>query len=830
MASKDQVFEFARQEAIRQGVSPDLVVNMVKTESGGRIDAVSGKGARGPMQLMPATAKELGVNPDDWKDNIRGGVKYINQMLNQFGDPRLAVAAYNAGPGAVRRAGGIPEFKETQNYVQKVLGTNMAREINAQELGLQFDQIQPQAQVQPQTGGPREVDVQALNLNFGMADQPAPVQQSQPATLGSNITSGLREFGRQLGLTARIGVEGLGTALDIGAAPISNLINLATGAQTTQPASASMARVADVIGLPRPQGDFERSIQNIGKTVAATAAGTGAGRLLAAPLTTSLAGQTATQAVGTGLATQPVAQLAGAGTGATAVEGARNVFDVQDPFALTGIGLLGNLAGAGAASRFGNVQTGTQYADDFALESDQIGRTIESGRSRGLALGSADVGDGGQTIRGLRAIAGTTANEQGQRQKEVVRLIDRTATSVQPKGVKSGLESKAVAADLRTQYNTAKKNVAPLFDTARDLAGNQRIPVPQSREMISQVMDQFPETSDTNIIMRNINRLQNISETGGTYKEIRDIYSNIGSEVSRVQKGLPGGSYSPKQQAALNQLYKSLEADVDAWAAPRTLNGRPVYTPAGAAHERAMEQFRQTVVPFRQDQDIFRVVSSRTFGDDYDRASEVFSNKLTNNTQTANLSMDLMSPKGQQAAQFQILNDARSAALGLDRKSPNIDQFTRSLNLGMPDNPTPQQVILGRNPELFQEVNQIQDLLNTVRPSLTGQTDTSLLPFAPTIARTTVGALGSGAGLAMGFDPLTASFGATAGLFAPRVAGMAERGLTSLPATRFMLGQPNLGTAGATGITSQELQGRESNLLSNVLDLVVEPTIIPRGR
>jgi len=805
MASKDQVFEFARQEAIRQGVSPDLVVNMVKTESGGRINAVSNKGARGPMQLMPATAKELGVDINNWQDNIRGGVKYINQMLNQFGDPRLAVAAYNAGPGAVRRAGGIPEFKETQNYVQKVLGTNMAREINAQEFGLQFDQLQPQAPVQPQTGGPREVDLQALNLNFGMADQPAPVQQTQPS-LGSQLTSNLREVGRQIGLTARIGVEGLGTALDIGGAPISNLINLATGAQTTQPPSASMARIADVIGLPKPQGQLEQSVQNIGRTGVAAMTGVGAGRLLAGPAQTGLSGMTRTQAVGTGLATQPGAQLAGAGTGATAVEGARSkALDIQDPFALTAIGLLGNLAGAGAASRFGNVQTGTQYADDFALESDQIGRTIESGRSRGLALGSADVGDGGQTIRGLRAIAGTTANEQGQRQKEVVRLIDRTATSVQPKGVKSGLESKAVAADLRTQYNTAKKNVAPLFDTARDLAGNQRIPVPQSREMISQVMDQFPETSDTNIIMRNINRLQNISETGGTYKEIRDIYSNIGSEVSRVQKGLPGGSYSPKQQAALNQLYKSLEADVDAWAAPRTLNGRPVYTPAGAAHERAMEQFRQTVVPFRQDQDIFRVVSSRIFGEDYDRASEVFSNKLTNNTQTANLSMDLMSPKGQQAAQFQILNDARSAALGLDRKSPNIDQFTRSLNLGMPDNPTPQQVILGRNPELFQEVNQVQDLLNTVRPSLTGQTDTSLLPFAPTIARTTVGALGSGAGLAMGFDPLTASFGATAGLFAPRVAGMAERGLTSLPATRFMLGQPNLGTAGATGITASQL-------------------------
>jgi hypothetical protein len=796
MASKDQVFEFARQEAIRQGVSPDLVVNMVRTESGGRIDAVSGKGARGPMQLMPATAKELGVNPDDWKDNIRGGVKYINQMLNQFGDPRLAVAAYNAGPGAVRRAGGIPEFKETQNYVQKVLGTNMAREINAQELGLQFDQPQPQAPVQPQTGGPREVDLQALNLNFGMADQPAPVQQTQPS-LGSQLTSNLREVGRQIGLTARIGVEGLGTALDIGAAPISNLINLATGAQTTQPASASMARVADVIGLPRPQGDFERSIQNIGKTVAATAAGTGAGRLLAAPLTTSLAGQTATQAVGTGLATQPVAQLVAATGGSGTAEVARNVFDVQDPFALGGLSLLGGLATGGVASRFGNVQTGTQYRDPVT------GQLVEAGRARGVSVEAGDVGTGGGTIRALRGVAGTAEENLGKRQAEVTRLIDRTATAVQPKGVKAGTEIKTVANDLRSQYKTAKQNVSPLFDQAQKLAGDQPIVTARSAQAVTDVKSLFPETAETNVLLKNINRIDKYAGTGGTYKELRDLQKVVGSELSKVESGVPTGRYSELQVAALKRLYGSLDEDVAAWAAPRQINGKPVYTPAGAAHERAMEQFRQTVAPFRQDQDIYRVVSSKTRSEDYDRAATTFGNKLTNNTETADLSMNLMSDKGQQAAQFKILNDARSAALAADPKTPSIDNFNNSLKLGLMDNPTPQRVILSRNPSLLDEVSTVQDVLNTVKPSMTQQQLSPLLPMA---GRGAAGTVIPGAAIAAGVDPMTAgALGTGLALTAPRGFSLLDELMNSPTGTRFMLGQPNLGTAGATGLTAAQL-------------------------
>ncbi|GGL48512.1 lytic transglycosylase domain-containing protein [Caulobacter rhizosphaerae] len=113
--------QLAVEEAIAQGVDPHLVLRQMRKESGGDPGAVSPKGARGLMQLMPATARQLGVDPSDPVQNIRGGVTYMKQQLDSFGgDPRLAAAAYNAGPGAVRRYGGVPPYAETQDYVRTV--------------------------------------------------------------------------------------------------------------------------------------------------------------------------------------------------------------------------------------------------------------------------------------------------------------------------------------------------------------------------------------------------------------------------------------------------------------------------------------------------------------------------------------------------------------------------------------------------------------------------------------------------------------------------------------------------------------------------------------
>lgn len=98
-----------------------LVLGVIKQESGGNQGARSPVGAMGLMQLMPATASGLGVNPGDAKDNVRGGVTYLMQQLKAFGnDVPKALAAYNAGPGNVQKYGGVPPFAETQKYVQNI--------------------------------------------------------------------------------------------------------------------------------------------------------------------------------------------------------------------------------------------------------------------------------------------------------------------------------------------------------------------------------------------------------------------------------------------------------------------------------------------------------------------------------------------------------------------------------------------------------------------------------------------------------------------------------------------------------------------------------------
>ncbi len=113
------------QHASRQGVRKDLVRAVIQVESGFNPRAVSNKGAVGLMQLMPATARQLGVqNPFDPSENVRGGVAYLRQLLDRYdGDERLALAAYNAGPGAVDSHGQtVPPYRETRDYVSKVKG------------------------------------------------------------------------------------------------------------------------------------------------------------------------------------------------------------------------------------------------------------------------------------------------------------------------------------------------------------------------------------------------------------------------------------------------------------------------------------------------------------------------------------------------------------------------------------------------------------------------------------------------------------------------------------------------------------------------------------
>jgi len=159
----DAIFDAAGQ---KYNISPDLLKAVAKVESNFRADATSPVGAMGIMQLMPGTARYLGVDdPYDAQQSIFGGAKYLKEQLDRFdGDVKLALAAYNAGWPAVKKHGGIPPFRETQAYVPKVLGHMGGGEFSPNMLTYSGFDMGGRVNNVPETNGDR-----AFNFNDALA-------------------------------------------------------------------------------------------------------------------------------------------------------------------------------------------------------------------------------------------------------------------------------------------------------------------------------------------------------------------------------------------------------------------------------------------------------------------------------------------------------------------------------------------------------------------------------------------------------------------------------------------------------------------------------------
>lgn len=146
LPARQAVRPLVEQAAREHGLDPELVDAVIRVESGYNPSAVSPKGAAGLMQLMPATARELGAQDRfDLRENLLAGVRHLKLLKERFGDERLALAAYNAGEGAVRRHGGIPPYPETVDYVRKVeQNYRLARSARVPEIQAQAAGAQPE--------------------------------------------------------------------------------------------------------------------------------------------------------------------------------------------------------------------------------------------------------------------------------------------------------------------------------------------------------------------------------------------------------------------------------------------------------------------------------------------------------------------------------------------------------------------------------------------------------------------------------------------------------------------------------------------------------------
>ena len=586
----------ASKVATEVGVDPAVFTRLVQNESSFNPNAKSKKGATGLAQLMPDTARELGVDINDPEQNLRGGATYFKQQIDRFGSPELALAAYNAGPEAVQKAGGIPDFPETKSYVQKIMG-GPDKLPTAEELWSDFDVagqtpnkgvtvFTPKNEPSDSTELPSAKEPSDSTKLPSAKELWATFGEEKPNALKPNTTMDALKGGASglIGGIAGIAGQGgdlerqirgtvLNSALNIGNAganllhrpgitpqAMQNIQALSNKAPTIIPSSQPvMQDTQSMFGSPQTKtGKYIHSIATMAPAVLG-----GEGGIIARGLRAIVPG-VASEAAGQMTQGKPYEQAAriagalagGAGSGVVEGMGARMAADKANTASTPAIDALKTQSGElyEKAKSLGVVvkpdnfkQFSTTLAGD--LKKEGIDKTLTPAASRAIVRiqevtkkGEPVSFDAIDTLRKVASIAGESVVKADRRMgRIIVDKIDDYVDSLTPKNVISGDPSQAAStiSAARDLWKTASKSstIKDVITKAEANAGDFNI------KLDTALRNQFKKLSNNERGMSRFNPVEQEAikkaASSGTMSDILHMVGNL-APTNLIKAGIEG--------------------------------------------------------------------------------------------------------------------------------------------------------------------------------------------------------------------------------------------------------------------------------------------------
>lgn len=731
-----------------------------KETKSGKDVRTSPKGAKGHMQLMPATAKALGVKDiNDPRQNMEGAAKLLNELLRTFkGDAALAAAAYNSGPTKVRNAGNrVPNIKETRDYVDFVSARNPAP---GAPVPVPSRLSADMAKAPTSNNGVQLKDVRIVG------DKPKPKAPPAPTLLD--------QFKRGTGLATRSMIEGAGEAIGLVGDPLQYFLNKAYSAagvpkQYLPQLPSEMGRTAATkLNLPTPQTGLERTLVEAGKFVTPVgleqAVVRGGQRLARTGLTaaqqalargTRAAGPSVAQRVVQQVAANPLAQATTATAAGLAAGGAGELTS-QNPYAELGAALTASALTGGPTAKLENALTGV-----LTPEGRDAIRLQRAAEAQGINVTASDVFPG---MQALRRVTGVLENipflpgmrDMRQQNIQTRAAVERLRDSARPYNVSETATAKdmgkIIINDLRDQYKSVKAQAGALYDAVLPALnakkGTDQIAVSNAKTAITNFLKEFPNyLRDPDVPTSVKNLMQKIAKADDTqvipYSDFRRMNTAFGQAASEAERAAAIGGKGSAKSSALSQVYSALSRDADAWVT-RLETQNPE---AATAFRNAQGYFTENVLPFRDTKLVNDVVGRRLKPTEIDNVGEKFVNGLLNADEgVAQNVMRLSSDQGQSAARFALLDKATSAAVG-DQALSEITPMTFFRNVD-PSNPT-NAAILGTDPDMLARTSEVAQAASAARRS----TEAFANPMTGNRAMPFIQA-GLGAGLALNAEKL----------------------------------------------------------------------------